>query len=61
MASSQEAALGQETLSPSSLSPLPESSPGCTDANDVLVQHGVDAIKYCIAQAKPLPVDGPFR
>ncbi|MDE3049557.1 MAG: toprim domain-containing protein, partial [Nitrospirota bacterium] len=33
---------------------------GCKDANDVLLQHGVDELRYCITNAKPLPIDGVF-
>ena len=31
---------------------------GCKDANDVLIQHGADALQACIAEAKPWPVEG---
>lgn len=33
---------------------------GCKDANDVLLQHGVEELRYCITNAKPLPIDGVF-
>ena len=31
------------------------------DANDVLVQDGIQALKRCIAQPQPLGADGPFQ
>lgn len=33
---------------------------GCKDANDVLLQHGPTALADCIADAKPIPLDGVF-
>ncbi len=33
---------------------------GCKDANDVLLQHGPVALAACIADAKPVPLDGVF-
>ena len=33
----------------------------CKDANALLMQHGPEALKYCIANARPLPTDGPFK
>ena len=33
----------------------------CKDANDVLVKHGEDALKDCIENAIPYPVDGLYR
>lgn len=33
---------------------------GCKDANDVLIQHGADALGRCIEAAKPLPIVGAF-
>jgi twinkle protein len=35
--------------------------PGCKDLNEVLVKHGKDAVKACIAQSKPIPVEGIYR
>lgn len=32
----------------------------CKDANEVLVKHGVEALKQCIQLAKPYPVEGVF-
>ena len=34
---------------------------GCKDFNEVLVQHGPQAILDCIAAAKPYPIDGLFK
>ncbi len=34
---------------------------GCKDANDVLLQHGADALRRCIGQAEPSPVKGMRR
>lgn len=31
---------------------------GCKDANDVLVRYGRNAIASCIAESKPIPIDG---
>jgi twinkle protein len=33
---------------------------GCKDANDVLVQHGSEALAKCIEAAKPLPIAGAY-
>ena len=33
----------------------------CKDANDVLVKHGEEALKDCIENAIPYPVDGLYR
>lgn len=33
---------------------------GCKDANEVLVKHGADALRHCIEDAKPFPVEGVF-
>ena len=33
----------------------------CKDANDVLVQRGVQAVQQCIEQAKALPEIAPYR
>ena len=33
---------------------------GCKDANDVLVKHGVEALRGLIDSAKPYPVDGLY-
>lgn len=33
---------------------------GCKDANDVLVQHGKDALAQCIEDAQPFPLKGVF-
>lgn len=33
---------------------------GCKDANEVLVQHGPRALRQCIEDAKPFPVEGVF-
>lgn len=33
---------------------------GCKDANDVLMQHGADALGRCIEAAKPLPIIGAY-
>lgn len=33
---------------------------GCKDANDTLMHHGKTAVAQCIAEAKPLPVDGAY-
>lgn len=33
---------------------------GCKDANDVLVTHGVEALKVLIENARPVPVDGLY-
>lgn len=32
--------------------------PGCKDTNDVLVNAGVDALKKCLKNAQPFPVEG---
>jgi len=34
---------------------------GCNDANDVLVQHGEEALRECINNAQPFPVDGLYQ
>lgn len=34
---------------------------GCKDANDVLVQYGVQALQQVYAQAKPMPIDGLYQ
>jgi len=31
---------------------------GCKDANDVLMQHGADTLRTCIADARPYPKEG---
>lgn len=31
---------------------------GCKDANDVLIQHGEDALRECVAKAAPWPISG---
>lgn len=31
---------------------------GCKDANDVLVQHGADELRRCLAEARPYPIAG---
>lgn len=31
---------------------------GCKDANDVLLQHGPDALRLCLEGAQPVPVEG---
>jgi twinkle protein len=31
---------------------------GCKDANDVLLRHGPDVLRTCIAKAVPVPIDG---
>jgi twinkle protein len=31
---------------------------GCKDANDVLLKHGVEELRHCITNAKPLPIEG---
>lgn len=31
------------------------------DANDVLVQEGPEALKWCIRNPQPLPIEGPHR
>lgn len=33
---------------------------GCKDANDVLIKHGAEALRKCVEQAKPYPVEGLF-
>lgn len=33
---------------------------GCKDANDVLVQHGAEALAGCIEYAEPLPIVGAY-
>lgn len=33
---------------------------GCKDANDVLVKHGAQALRDCITEAQPYPVEGIF-
>lgn len=33
---------------------------GCKDANEVLVTHGAQALKECIEDAKPFPLEGIF-
>lgn len=33
---------------------------GCKDANDVLIQHGADALANCIEAAKALPIAGAY-
>lgn len=33
---------------------------GCKDADDVLMQHGLDALSACIETAKPLPIVGAY-
>ena len=33
-------------------------SDGCKDANDVLLQHGAQALAQCIGEAKPYLLDG---
>lgn len=32
----------------------------CKDANDVLINHGKDKLRECIAQAKPCPISGIY-
>lgn len=34
---------------------------GCKDANDVLVQHGVEVLADCLGNARPLPIEGTFH
>lgn len=34
---------------------------GCKDANDVLVKHGQDALRECIENAEPWPVNGLYE
>lgn len=34
---------------------------GCKDLNDVLVNHGPEAVSTCILHAKPFPVQGLYR
>lgn len=34
---------------------------GCKDANEVLVSRGVDVLAECLANARPLPVEGTYR
>lgn len=31
---------------------------GCKDANETLVRHGAEAVRACIAAARPLPIEG---
>lgn len=31
------------------------------DANDVLVQQGPEALKWCVSNPQPLPLEGPYR
>lgn len=31
---------------------------GCKDANDVLMQHGPDVLRTCLADARPYPIEG---
>lgn len=38
-----------------------EPAAACKDANDVLMLYGIAAVQQCIEQARPLPVDGPFK
>ena len=33
----------------------------CKDLNEVLVQHGADAVRQIVATAKPYPVDGVYK
>jgi len=33
---------------------------GCKDANEVLVRHGKDVLKQCLAEAKEIPLEGVF-
>lgn len=33
----------------------------CKDANEVLVKHGVEALRICIEAAKPVPIEGVFE
>jgi twinkle protein len=33
---------------------------GCKDANDVLQQHGAEALRQCIEKAEPVPIVGVF-
>jgi|CXWL01.1.fsa_nt_gi twinkle protein len=32
----------------------------CKDANDVLLKHGIEELRHCITNVKPLPIDGVF-
>lgn len=34
---------------------------GCKDANDVLIKHGVDELKWRIKNADPFPIEGSFQ
>lgn len=34
---------------------------GCKDANETLLKHGTEALKQCIADATPWPVDGLYE
>lgn len=34
---------------------------GCKDANEVLIRHGVEALRHCIECAAPIPIAGAIR
>lgn len=34
---------------------------GCKDANDTLVKHGAETVRYCIENSEPFPITGAFE